>query len=136
MTEKLVKAPSGRVKRTGLGTRNRLSVKGKDPNYEYRIVNDTDDRVADFMDRGWEIDTSEEVRVGSALSRVDQASQVGKPKDISVGGGQRAVLMRIRKDWYLEDQAAKDEYVKATEQAMRPNPNDGTYGEGLKITRK
>jgi hypothetical protein len=133
-TEKLVKAPERRVRRAPVEGRNRLSVKGKDPNYEYRIVNDTEDRIDDFLDRGWEIDDSEETRVGDSRL-IDNPSGTGKIRQLSVGGGTKAVLMRIRKDWYDEDQEAKQEYVKRTEQAMRANPNDGTYGK-IDVTRK
>jgi hypothetical protein len=132
-TEKLVKAPERRVKRNPVEGRNRLAVKGKDPNYEYRIVNDIDDRVNEYLDLGWEFETGEEVRVGD--SRIDDIGKFGKVRQLSVGGGTKAVLMRIRKDWYDEDQLAKQEHVDKTEAAMRPNPNDGTYGK-VDVTRK
>jgi hypothetical protein len=132
-TEKLVKTPERRVKRTPVGQRNRLAVKGKDPNYEYRIVNDTDDRVNELLDQDWEIDLSEEIRVGDG--RIDDIGKLGKARVLSVGGGIKAVVMRKRKDWFDEDQAAKQEYVTKTEKAMRPDPSEGTYGE-IAVTRK
>lgn len=131
--ENLVKAPERRVRRSPLDKANKLTVKGKDPNYCYRIVNDIDDRVNDFLDAGWELDISDEIRVGA--SKVESTSKLGKVREIPVGGAQKAVLMRIKKEWYEEDQKAKEEYVKSTEAAMRPNPNDGTYGK-IDITRK
>lgn len=131
--ESLVKAPTRRVSRSPVEGRNRLTVKGKDPNYEYRIVNETEDRINDFLERGWEFDTNEDVRVGD--SRIDDTSSLGRVRQISVGGGIKAVLMRIKKDWFDEDQKAKQEYVKKTEEAMRSNPNDGTYGK-VDLTRK
>jgi hypothetical protein len=131
--ESLVKAPATRVRRNPVEGRNKLRVKGEKPGFVYRIVNDRDDNIHDFLERGWEIDTDEDIRVGD--SRVDQDSRLGKVRMISVGGGMKAVLMRIRQDWYDEDQAAKQEYVDKSEQAMRPNPNEGTYGK-VDITRK
>lgn len=131
--ENLVKAPKERVRRNPVEGRNKLKVRGEDPNYVYRIVNDVDDRIADFLEAGWELDTSEEIRVGD--SRIDENSRLGKVRLVSVGGGQKAVLMKIRRDWYEEDQAAKLEYVRKSEEAMRPNPNDGGYGK-IDITRK
>lgn len=131
--ETLVKAPATRVRRNPVEGKNKLRVKGKKPEYEYRIVNDEDDRVHDFLERGWELDTDEEIRIGD--SRIDEVSRLGKVRRFSVGGGQFGVLMRIRKDWKAEDDAAKQEYVDKTEQAMRPNPNEGTYGK-IDITRK
>lgn len=131
--ENLVKAPATRVRRSPVEGRNKLRVKGEKPGYVYRIVNDIDDRIHDFLERGWELDTDEDIRIGD--SRLDQDSRLGQVRLVSVGGGQKAVLMRIRKDWYEEDQAAKQEYVRKTEEAMRPNPNEGTYGK-IDITRK
>lgn len=131
--ENLVKSPQTRVRRTALEGRNKLRVKGKDPNYEYRIVNDIDDRIQDFLDKGYEFETSEEVRVGD--SRVEQDSKMGTIRRASVGGGVKAILMKIKKEWYDEDQKIKQEYIDKTEQAMRPNPNEGTYGK-IDITRK
>lgn len=132
-TEKLVKTPERRVKRSPVEGRNRLAVKGKDPNYEYRIVNDTDDRVSDLLDQDWEIDLSENIRVGDG--RIDDIARLGKARILSVGGGMKAIVMRKRKDWHDEDQQAKQEYVAKTEKAMRPDPNDGTYGK-IDVTRK
>lgn len=133
-TEKLVKAPSGRVRRSPVQGRNKLTVKGKDPDYVYRIVNDIDDRVHDMLERGYEIDASEEIRVGD--SRVDQTAKLGTVRQIPVGQGVKAILMRIKRDWYNEDQAIKQDLVKKSEDAMRKsNPNDGTYGK-IDITTK
>lgn len=132
-TEKLVKAPERRVRRSPVEGRNYLTVKGKDPNYVYRIVNDTEDRINDFIDRGWEFEVDENIRVGD--SRIDNHSKLGTVRQLSVGGGLRAVLLRIRKDWYDEDQEAKHAYLKKLEDAMRPNTNDGGYGK-VDITYK
>jgi hypothetical protein len=131
--ESLEKAPTTRVRRSPVEGRNKLRVKGKLPDYEYRIVNNIDDRIHDFLERGWEIDTSEDIRIGD--SRVDQDSRLGKVRMISVGQGQKAVLMRIRKEYYDEDQADKLAFIQKTQDAMRANPNEGTYGK-VEITRK
>lgn len=118
MTRELVsKSPSGRVKRTPVGQRNRLTVKDKDPNYHYRIVNTTDgqgfDRLADFKAAGYEVvDNS----VGD--KRVDTNSGVGKNPEFSVGNGVKAVVMRIPKEYYDEDQEAKMGHIKAQEETM------------------
>jgi hypothetical protein len=132
-TEKLGKAPERRVRRTPVTGRNRLSVRGKDPDFVYRIVNDTEDRVQTLQEAGYVFEESNEVVLGG--ERVDDTSSLGRVKHVSVGGGVKAVLMKQRKDWYEEDQAAKQEYVKKTEDAMRPDPNDGGYGK-VGITRR
>ena len=69
------KAPSGRVSRTPVGTRNILTVKGKDPNYVYRHVNDIDDRISMFQEAGYELVQDESVVVGD--KRVNAASSLG-----------------------------------------------------------
>ena len=124
--ESLVKAPTTRVRRGPVEGRNKLRVKGKKPGYQYRIVNNVDDRINDFLERGWEIDTDEDIRIGD--SRVDMDSRLGKARVFSVGGGVKGVLMRIREEYYAEDQADKLAYNQKTVDAMRPNPNDGGYG--------
>jgi hypothetical protein len=133
-TEKLGKAPATRVRRSPVEGRNKLAVKGKDPNYEYRVVNDTDDRVNDLLDRGYVFETSEEVRVGDSRL-IDGSTGQGKIRTLNVGGGIKALLMKIRKDWFAEDQEAKQELVKKTEAAMRSNPSEGTYGK-VDLTKK
>lgn len=134
MSEKdaLSKEPSGRPQRTPVGQRNILTVKGKDPNYHYRIVNDIDDRIAQYKEAGYEIVLDNAVSVGD--KRVNAASAVGSGKQLSVGQGTKAYVMRIPKDWYNEDQTTKLAQVAAVEQATREKALDGTYGE-LKLSR-
>ena len=130
--ESISKSPSGRVSRTPVGQRNILTVKGKDPNFVYRVVNDKDDRIEQFKEAGYELVADEAVKVGD--KRVNAATSIGSHKQLSVGQGTKAVVMRIRRDWYEEDQAAKLSHVAAVEDATRKKALDGTYGE-LKTTR-
>ena len=131
--ENISKAPSGRVRRSPLARRNVLTVVGKEDGYEYRIVNDTEDRVAEFTERGYEPVSANKVQVGD--KRVSKASPEGSVMTMSVGGGKKAVVMRIRKDWYDEDQKAKQDYVAETERATQQEALNGTYGK-LEISRK
>lgn len=130
--EAIAKAPERRVRRNPIGQRNVLSVLGKEAGYEYRFVNDTGDRVESFKENGWEVVQNKDVRIGD--KRIEQTKADGSIAQASVGGGMKAVLMRIREDWYQEDQAAKQAHVNASEEAMRQKALDGTYGD-LKITR-
>lgn len=128
MTRELTpKSPSGRVKRTPIGVRNRLTVKDKDPNYFYRIVNTTNgqgsDRVEEFKAAGYEVvDTA----VGD--KRVENSTGLGKGTEISVGQGTKAVVMRIKREYYEEDQESKLAYVKAQEDTMKENAR-ADYGD-------
>jgi hypothetical protein len=122
-------ATSVRPKRIAVGLRPKLSLIGKDPNFEYRIVNDTPGRVSMFKHGGWELCTNEEVDTGNY--RAEEASEVGSLASYIVDGGtgQKAYAMKIKKEWY---EAFMNEYnaeVDRTEETLRPNLNDGGYGE-------
>lgn len=130
--EVISKAPSGRVRRSPLSRKNVLTVSGKDPDFQYRIVNDTEDRVSEFEEQGYEVVMDNKVQVGD--KRVSKASTEGTVKRISVGGGAKAVVMRIPKEWYNEDQAAKQAHVDATESATKKEGLDGNYGK-IEISR-
>ena len=124
--EAIAKAPAGRVTRTPIGTRNILTVKGKDPNYEYRIVNDVEDRITQFQEAGYEVVQSESVEVGD--KRAASGTSIGSAKTLSVGQGTKAYLMRIKKEWYTEDQQAKQGQVNEIERATQEKALSGTYG--------
>lgn len=119
-----------RPTRTPIGARNRLSFPKdqQDPAYHYRVVNDTDDRLNRFLEAGYEFVTGDsalgDARAGEAGS-ID--SRVSKP----VGGGTRGFLMRIKKEWYEEDQAAKAAHINELEAATKPNAQHAQYGEGI-----
>ena len=94
MTRELTqKAQSVRNKRTPLNVRNRLSVKDKDPNYVYRIVNTSDshggDRIQDFIEHGYEV--VENTKVGD--KRVDSSAGLGSASDFSVGKGKKGYIL-------------------------------------------
>jgi len=132
MTEQL-KPKTQRVRRTTVTDRSPLRVTNKDPNREYRIVNDAGDRVSMFIDRGWRVEVDPNINVGEA--RAGKASKEGTPHQVSVGGGQKAYLMSIEKEFFEEDKAAKQEQVDEIERTIKEKALDGTYGK-LEIARK
>jgi hypothetical protein len=125
--EAIAKSPSGRVRRTPVGVRNVLTVAGKETGYEYRIVNDTGDRVEQFKAAGYEVVSAKDVTIGDR--RVSAASAEGTAATVSVGGGTKAVVMRIKSEWYEEDQGRKQESVDQTEAATKADALKGTYGK-------
>lgn len=129
MTQKeaVAKAPESRVKRTPIGARNLLTVKGKDPNYEYRIVNDEADRITQLQDQGYELVEADAVEVGD--KRVSQGTTLGSKKMFSVGQGVKAFVMKIKKEYYDEDQKSKQVHVNALESSIKPKTSDGDYGK-------
>lgn len=126
------KAPSGRVKRQPVGSRSRLNVAGKDSNYEYRFVNDIGDRISMFQEAGYEMVSKDQHKIGD--NRLDIASTDGTNASVSVGvkpngEGQRAYLMRIKKEWYSEDQAAKLTSIREFQESLKKPNIEGAYGE-------
>ena len=81
------------------GVRNRLTIRDQDPAYIYRIVNDIDDRVQVLMDVGYEVAPS--TNVGDKRAGAP-SSNPGSPTVISLGAGDKGVVMRIKKDLYAE----------------------------------
>lgn len=132
--EQIAKAPSGRVRRSPLARKNVLTVSGKEPGFQYRVVNDTEDRVTELQEQGYEVVSASNVQVGD--KRVSKASPEGSVMSMSVGGGKRGVVMRIREDFYAEDQKAKQDYVAETERATKQDAlSSGDYGK-VEISRK
>lgn len=125
--EAIAKRPSGRTKRVPVGTRNILTVDGKDPNFHYRIINDTGDRVQEFLDAGYELVDAKSVRIGD--KRANQTSSEGTISQISLGQNDKGYLVRIKREWYEEDQAAKQARVQEMENATKQKALDGTYGK-------
>ena len=124
----IVKEPSGRPTRTPVGRRNILSVKGKEAGYEYRIVNDEYDRIDAFKEAGWEVVSNSDVSVGD--KRVGNSTTPGSAAQVNVGGGNKAVVMRIKKEWYDEDQAAKQAQSRELEKSTRQDARNGAdYGD-------
>jgi len=125
-----VNRSSERPTRAGLGHRNRISLRERDPNYQYRLVNcnleGDPDRVAALEELGYEIVPNKVAgRTGDA--KVDNPSTLGSASEISVGRGDRAVWMRIRKDWFEEDQKAKQKEIDSLEKRTQTEGAD--YGK-------
>ena len=113
-TEKPTPAQVSRPRRTPIGRRNRLTVENRDPAYHYRIVNDVDGRVQDLLDQDYEIVL--DAKVGD--KRVDEISSLGSAKQISVGKGVKAFVMKKRKDWFQDDQDLKQKEIDDLEASM------------------
>lgn len=120
-----------RTVRKSLFQRGPQSIAGeKDQNFHYRFVNDTGSRIANFQAAGYEIVKDDELVVGD--SRVFDPSDLGSAKKVTSNDGTVSYLMRIKKEWYNEDQATKAEHIKETERAMKTQ-SSSDYGS-LKLT--
>jgi hypothetical protein len=131
--ETIAKAPERRTRRSPLLNRGKLSVANKDPNFAYRFVNDEGDRVQELIERGYEVVTKSETKIGDA--RVESATSEGSIQQVLSGDGKRIILMKQPKEFYEEDQAIKQSIVDQREQATKQEALNGHYGK-LEITRK
>jgi hypothetical protein len=124
-------------KRIPLGRRGVLTIdpKDKDPDYSYRIVNDKAGRINMFRDAGWEVvEKRGGLQVGDPQAGV--SSQLGAVVTKSVGNGETGYLMRIKKEFYKEDQKVKADKIKAAEEGLKlEQTKKGRYGE-IKIGDK
>ena len=121
-----------RVARKSLNQRGPQAIAGdKDPNYVYRFVNDTGSRIANFQAAGYEFVQDSDLIVGD--SRVFDPSDIGSGKRVTSNDGTVSYLMRTKKEYYEEDQAAKAAQINDTEQAMKQEASQGMYGK-LNIT--
>jgi len=88
--------------------------------------------VQEFMEAGYELVKDDSVKVGD--KKVNKTSSEGTVSQVSVGQGQKAFVVRIKKEWYDEDQAQKQLRVDELENSTKAKALDGTYGK-LEITR-
>ena len=119
---------SARVARKPLTQRGPQAIAGeKNPEFEYRFVNDTGSRIQNFKAAGYEFVTCDDLIVGD--NRVSDATDLGSAKRVISNDGTTSYLMRIKKDWYEEDQASKAAAIKEQEAAMKQEASTGMYGK-------
>lgn len=117
-----------RATRTPLFQRGPQSIHGeKDPDFQYRFVNDTGSRIDNYKEAGWELVSDEGIQVGD--SRAKDSSDLGSAKRVISDNGQVQYLMRVKKEWYEEDQAAKRTLLEEQERALKPDASQGLYGK-------
>lgn len=112
------------------GRRTKLQLSEKDrealKDYQVRWINDQGGRVLEAEAGGYEFVTPEEATsLGQGAihqGNSDLGSRVSKVVDRR---GTRAYLMKIRKDWYEEDQKAKEENNSQVDRALRPTAQGG-----------
>lgn len=110
--------------------KSKLDVAGKDPNFVYRWVDDNKGNMWEFENGGYEVVKSEEVNASPNLVHdfPDKGgSVICRPNGGSDGG--HLYLMKIKKEWYDEDQQAKEDRRLKTERTMsrKRNVHDRSY---------
>jgi hypothetical protein len=121
------------AKRTPVsGNRDILTVEGMEDGWHYRWVLDLGNRTKKFEKAGYEF-VEHEVVVGDARAGV--AEGLGSIVEaLSGNGNQKLVLMRIKEEFYKEDQESKERELQALEAGMGKEIS-GTYGN-IGIERK
>jgi len=97
----------------------------RDPNFEYRFVNDSGGRLQILQEAGYELVKDDSISVGDG--RIT-ASDLGSVKGVISNDGSKAYLMRIKKEFYEEDQKAKQDRINEQENAMKKEASSGMYG--------
>lgn len=124
------------------GNRTKLAVPEalKDPDFSYRWVNDVPGNIRRYQDAGYEIVENTDMEVGdpgiehSRLPETAVVKQAGRTRDSEQTP---TVLMRIHKDYYKEDQEAKQREIDEVETSMFRNNKDqeGFYEKEHKQNR-
>lgn len=117
------------ARRTSInGVRNILTVKGKDPDKEYRWVADVDDRIETLREWGWVVETDKALKVGD--KRVNSPTSEGTPVTKSGGAGVTLFLMSIKKEYFKEDQDGKQKEIDRIEASIKADAKaNSDYGK-------
>lgn len=102
----------------GLGRGRNLDLGGsKDPNYEYRWVNDDPGRMYNLTERDdWEVVKTGDLGEASAK---DRGVGTGIERVVDKRSGKRAVLLRKPKEYYVGDKAKEQALIDDTERAIK-----------------
>lgn len=121
-----------RPKRTPLNKRDILTTDQR-TGYVRRWVNDEPGRIEMFKEAGYAIvDSPTKVGDKRAGDASNLTSVVRKP----VGGGQEAVLMEIKQEWYDEDREEAEQEMRKKERGLIPDElkDSKSYGDGVSIS--
>ena len=128
------KTTEKRVTRKPLHQRGPHTISGeKDPNFQYRFVNDVGSRIHQMKEAGYELVTDDDMVVGE--SRVSDPTSQGSAKRVISKDGTVGYLMRQKKEWYEEDQAAKQAKNDELEQSMKNEATQQGYYGSIKTSR-
>lgn len=119
------------------GHRQRLAIREElDPDFTYRWVNDDGTRMHDLtVNDDWEI-----VENRSGTMKPD-GTGMGAEVAVPVGRGEngrplRAVLLRKRKDWYDDDERAKQRRIDDVEAGLKVGAVPGADGDKTYVPKE
>mgnify|MGYP003343017742 FL=1 len=126
-----------RVRNVFNGTQAKLSVNNQIPGYHMHIFNDEPGRIQTAIDGGWEFVTPDEVG-GVKDSVTSGNTDLGDKVRFLVGTSEKgdglyAYLLKIKQEWYDEDQAEIQKRNDRVDDAIRGGVNvaSGTSAEGF-----
>lgn len=136
--------PVRRKKGTFNGTRGKLQVGNLIQGYHLYFFNDEPGRISAALEAGWEFVTPDEVGyhasnvtnnnvdLANRVSVLGMKSELGKP--------QQQILLKIRQEWWEEDQAEVQAKNNKTDASIKRGKgganvdNTGFYDAGIKST--
>lgn len=150
LTRNAEERPTGERKRNVFnGTSSKLTVNRQIPGYHLHIFNDEPGRIQTALDGGWEFVTPDEVGgVGERVTSVN--TDLGDKVRYLVGANEKgdgfyAYLMKIKEEWWEEDQEALqarndlvDDAIRSGTNTKPGSTNDGFYTprEGIKYNTR
>lgn len=124
------------------GTETKLRVSNQIPGYHLHIFNDIAGRIQTALDAGYEFVAPSEVG-GVSVNVTDRNTDLGDKVRFLVGRTETgepmyAYLLKIRQDWYEEDQAALEQRNMLIDEAIRSGKNTkaGTNSDGFYVPRE
>lgn len=119
------------------------SIEGLNPNYVYRFIKDTTreivdkegnvtlrpgQRIMELENIGWSFVKKDEVRI--AETTVYETTNLGSIVRIPGGLDEYLYLMKIKREWYEDDQNAKAKQIRETEKELGSaySQEVGSYG--------
>lgn len=121
-----VKRTESRPRRVPVsGNRDILTVYNKEPGFVYRWVQDVGSRVNKYIQGGYEVAPDNGLIIGDARTGV--ASPHGSAIVATSKDGSTLILLRIKDEWYKEDQDSKEAEIEANEETMA-ELGEGQYG--------
>jgi hypothetical protein len=140
-----VNVEEGRQRRRSVfnGTSQKLSVNKLIPGYHLHVFNDSaDGRLQQALDSGYEFVSPEEVG-GVSSNVVDHNTDIGAKVRYLVGssesGPSYAYLMKIKQEWFDEDQVELQRRNDETDHAIKGGKlvtsGEGFYNAGISVKK-
>ena len=130
-----VERPRERKRGVFNGTQGKLQVGATIPGFHLHIFNDTPGRIQAATENGYEFVHPNEV--GGVMENVtSRNTDIGDKVRFLVGAGEKgepmyAYLMKIKEEWWEEDQRQLQERNDKTDAAIRGGKIDGVYNTGF-----